>query len=166
MAFFDGNLGPASRLGKDAYIEKPCSHSWWEGKQLVAAAAKYNRIVQHGTQSRSSAGIKEAFQHIKDGLIGDVYLSRGLCYKWRQTIGRQPKAAVPAGVNYDLWLGPAPDRGFTANRFHYNWHWFWDTGKCGDLGNQGIHEIDTARWGLGVGFPHQGFGYRRACDVR
>jgi len=142
----------ACQAGKDAYIEKPCSHSWYEGKQLVAAAAKYNRIVQHGTQSRSSAGIKEAFQHIKDGLIGDVYLSRGLCYKWRQTIGRQPKAAVPAGVNYDLWLGPAPDRGFTANRFHYNWHWFWDTGN-GDLGNQGIHEIDTARWGLGVGFP-------------
>jgi predicted dehydrogenase len=142
----------ACQAGKDAYIEKPCSHNWWEGKQLVAAAARYGRMVQHGTQSRSSRGVKEAFQHLRAGLVGDVYLARGLCYKWRATIGRQPKAAAPAGVNYDLWLGPAPDRGFTRNRFHYNWHWFWDTGN-GDLGNQGIHEVDTARWGLGVGFP-------------
>jgi predicted dehydrogenase len=142
----------ACQAGKDAYVEKPCSHSWWEGKQLVAAANKYNRIVQHGTQSRSSAGAKEAIQHLRDGLIGDVYLARGLCYKWRDTIGRTPKSAIPAGVNYDLWLGPAPDRGFTKNRFHYTWHWFWDTGN-GDIGNQGIHEMDTARWGLGVGFP-------------
>jgi len=142
----------ACQAGKDAYIEKPCSHSWWEGKQLVAAAAKYNRMVQHGTQSRSSVGVKDAFQHLRDGLVGDVYLSRALCYKWRATIGRTPKEAVPAGVNYDLWLGPAPNRGFSRNRFHYNWHWFWDTGN-GDLGNQGIHEMDTARWGLGVRFP-------------
>jgi hypothetical protein len=109
-------------------------------------------MVQHGTQSRSSIGVKEAFQHLRAGLVGDVYLSRALCYKWRATIGRTPKEAVPAGVNYDLWLGPAPNRGFTRNRFHYNWHWFWDTGN-GDLGNQGIHEMDTARWGLGVRFP-------------
>ena len=142
----------ACQAGKDAYVEKPCSHNWWEGKQLVAAAAKYNRVVQHGTQSRSSIGAKEAVQQLRNGLVGDVYLSRGLCYKWRDTIGRKPKEAVPTGVNYDLWLGPAPDRGFTQNRFHYTWHWFWDTGN-GDLGNQGIHEVDTARWGLGVGFP-------------
>jgi predicted dehydrogenase len=142
----------ACQAGKDAYVEKPCSHNWWEGKQLVAAANKYGRMVQHGTQSRSSVGAKEAVQHLRDGLIGDVYLARGLCYKWRATIGRKPKEAIPAGVNYDLWLGPAPDRGFTQNRFHYQWHWFWDTGN-GDLGNQGIHEVDTARWGLGVGFP-------------
>jgi predicted dehydrogenase len=142
----------ACQAGKDVYVEKPCSHNWYEGKQLVAAAGKYNRIVQHGTQSRSSIGAKEAIKHLQDGLIGDVYLSRGLCYKWRDTIGRTPKSAIPAGVNYDLWLGPAPDRGFSKNRFHYTWHWFWDTGN-GDLGNQGIHEVDTARWGLGVGFP-------------
>jgi len=142
----------ACQAEKDAYVEKPCSHSWWEGKQLVAAAARYNRMVQHGTQSRSSIGAKEAIQHLRDGLVGDVYMARGLCYKWRDTIGRKPKESVPAGVHYDLWLGPAPDRGFTLNRFHYNWHWFWDTGN-GDLGNQGIHELDTARWGLGVGFP-------------
>ncbi|HUB83142.1 MAG TPA: Gfo/Idh/MocA family oxidoreductase [Bryobacteraceae bacterium] len=142
----------ACQAGKDVYVEKPCSHNWYEGKQLVAAANKYNRIVQHGTQSRSSAGAREAIQHLRTGLVGDVYLARGLCYKWRDTIGRTPKSAVPAGVNYDLWLGPAPDRGFSKNRFHYTWHWFWDTGN-GDLGNQGIHEVDTARWGLGVGFP-------------
>src|SRR5580704_8649534 len=144
----------AVQAGKDAYIEKPCSHSWWEGKQLVAATKKYNRIVQHGAQSRSSIGVREAIQHLRDGLIGDVYLSRGLCFKWRDTIGHKPIEAVPAGVHYDLWLGPAPDRGFTRNRFHYNWHWFWDTGN-GDLGNQGIHEVDTARWGLGVKFPNR-----------
>ena len=144
----------ACQAGKDAFVEKPLSHSWWEGKQLVAAANKYNRIVQHGTQSRSSAGAKEAIGKLREGLVGDVYLSRGLCYKWRDTIGRKPREAVPAGFNYDLWLGPAPDRGFTRNRYHYNWHWFWDTGN-GDLGNQGIHEMDTARWGLGVGFPNK-----------
>ncbi len=144
----------ACQAGKDAYVEKPLSHSWWEGKQLVAAANKYNRIVQHGTQSRSSIGAKEAIQKLRGGLVGDVYLSRGLCYKWRDTIGRKPREAVPAGFDYDLWLGPAPDRGFTRNRYHYNWHWFWDTGN-GDLGNQGIHEIDTARWGLGVAFPNK-----------
>ncbi len=86
------------------------------------------------------------------GLIGDVYLSRGLCFKWRDTIGKKPRVDVPAGVDYNLWLGPAPDRGFTMNRFHYTWHWFWDSGN-GDLGNQGIHEVDNARWGLGVEFP-------------
>src|ERR1700690_42837 len=144
----------ACQAGKDAYVEKPLSHSWWEGKQLVAAANKYNRIVQHGTQSRSSIGAKEAIQKLRGGRVGDVYLSRGLCYKWRDTIGRKPREAVPAGFDYDLWLGPAPDRGFTRNRYHYNWHWFWDTGN-GDLGNQGIHEIDTARWGLGVTFPNK-----------
>jgi predicted dehydrogenase len=142
----------ACQAEKDAYVEKPCSHSWWEGKQLVAAQKKYKRIVQHGTQSRSSTGAQEAIGHLRDGLIGDVYLARGLCYKWRDTIGHAAPEPVPAGVHYDLWLGPAPDRGFTRNRFHYNWHWFWDTGN-GDLGNQGIHEVDAARWGLGVKFP-------------
>jgi predicted dehydrogenase len=144
----------ASQAGKDSYVEKPCSHNWWEGKQLVAAANRYNRIMQLGMQSRSSPSLQEAVQHMRTGLIGDVYMARALCYKWRDTIGRQPRQAVPQGVNYDLWLGPAPDRGFTMNRFHYNWHWFWDTGN-GDIGNQGIHEMDIARWGLGVKFPNK-----------
>ncbi len=140
------------QAGKDVYVEKPCSHNWWEGKQLVAAVNRYNRIVQHGTQSRSSIGVREAVKHLQEGLIGEVYLARGLCYKWRDTIGRARPEPVPAGVHYDLWEGPAPDGPFTKNRFHYNWHWLWDFGN-GDLGNQGIHEMDTARWGLGVGFP-------------
>ena len=142
----------ACQAGKDAYVEKPCSHNWWEGKQLVAAVNRYGRIVQMGMQSRSSPALQEAVQNMRKGLLGEVYMARGLCYKWRDTIGRQPRQPVPAGVHYDLWLGPAPDRGFTLNRFHYNWHWFWDTGN-GDLGNQGIHEMDIARWGLGVKFP-------------
>src|SRR5580698_5952568 len=142
----------ACQAGKDAYVEKPISHNIYEGQQLVKAAAHYNRMIQCGSQTRSNEAAREAMNHLRDGLIGDVYLSRGLCYKWRDTIGRTPKSDVPAGVNYDLWLGPVPERAFTKNRFHYNWHWFWDTGN-GDLGNQGIHEVDTARWGLGVGFP-------------
>jgi len=140
------------QAGKDVYVEKPLSHNWWEGRQLVRAAQKYDRIVQHGTNSRSGVAIREGIQKINDGLIGEVYLSRGLCYKWRKTIGREPEAPVPAGVNYDLWTGPAPMKPFTKNRFHYNWHWVWDTGN-GDFGNQGIHELDLARWGLGVTYP-------------
>jgi predicted dehydrogenase len=142
----------AAQNGKDIYIEKPCSHNWWEGRQLVRAIEKYNVICEHGSQCRSSVAIMEAMDQMKKGLIGDVYFSRGLCYKWRDTIGRAGPEAVPAGVDYDMWTGPAPMKQFTQNRFHYKWHWIWDTVN-GDLGNQGIHEVDTARWGLGVGFP-------------
>jgi predicted dehydrogenase len=142
----------ACQAGKDVYVEKPCSHTYWEGKQLVAAARKYNRIVQHGTNSRSSVALREAMQLLRDGVIGDVYMARGLCFKWRDTIGKKADEAVPNGVNYDLWLGPAPKRAFNPNRFHYNWHWNWDYGN-GDLGNQGIHEMDICRWGLGVTSP-------------
>jgi predicted dehydrogenase len=141
------------QAGKDVYCEKPCSHNWWEGGQLVKAVKKYNRIVQHGTQSRSGQAVNQAITQLRDGLIGDIYLARGLCYKWRDTIGRAPVEAVPAGVHYDLWTGPAPMKPFTRNRFHYNWHWIWDTGN-GDIGNQGIHEMDVARWGLGVRYPN------------
>jgi predicted dehydrogenase len=144
----------AAQAGKDIYIEKPCSHNWWEGRQLVRAVNKYKIICEHGSQCRSSAAIREAMDQMNGGLIGDVYMSRGLCYKWRASIGRVPEQAVPAGVDYDLWTGPAPMKPFTKNRFHYNWHWIWDTGN-GDLGNQGIHELDLARWGLGVGLPNK-----------
>jgi len=142
----------ACQAGKDVYVEKPCSHNIFEGRQLVAAAQKYNRIVQHGTNSRSGPAVREAVQKMREGLIGEVYMSRGLCFKWRDTIGRAPEEAAPAGVHYDLWTGPAPLHAFTHNRFHYNWHWFWDYGN-GDIGNQGIHEMDIARWGLGVKYP-------------
>jgi predicted dehydrogenase len=142
----------ACQAGKDVYVEKPCSHDWFEGKQLVAAVKKYNRICQHGSQARSNPGMVEAIHHVQDGTIGDVYLARAICYKWRNTIGHASPEPVPPGVHYDLWTGPAPMKPFTRNRFHYNWHWIWDTGN-GEAGNQAIHEIDIARWGLGVGFP-------------
>jgi predicted dehydrogenase len=142
----------ACQAGKDAYVEKPCSHNLWEGKQLIAASQRYNRIVQHGTQIRSATAVREAVQKMRDGLIGDTYMARGLCYKWRDTIGRAAVEAVPVGVDYDLWTGPAPKMPFTKNRFHYNWHWSWLYGN-GDLGNQGVHQIDVARWGMGLGFP-------------
>ena len=142
----------ACQAGKDVYVEKPCSHNWFEGRQLVRAVKKYNRICQHGSQSRSNPGMIEAIRHLSDGTIGNIYLARALCYKWRPSIGHAPEEPVPAGVHYDLWTGPAPMKPFTRNRFHYNWHWIWDTGN-GEVGNQAIHEIDIARWGLGVGFP-------------
>lgn len=142
----------ALQAGKHVYCEKPCSHNMFESKQIVAAARKYNKLVQHGSNSRSGVAIREAVQSMREGLIGEVYMSRGLCFKWRDTIGRKPVTAVPEGVHYDLWLGPAPKREFTQNRFHYNWHWHWDYGN-GDLGNQGIHEVDICRWGLGVTYP-------------
>ena len=147
----------AMQAGKDVYIEKPCSHNLWEGKQLVRAVSNYNRIVQHGTQSRSLPSMIDAMRKMQqDAVLGDVYLSRGLCFKWRDTIGHTPVSPVPAGVDYNLWTGPAPLLPFTKNHFHYNWHWFWDYGN-GDLGNQGIHQLDIARWGLGpgLGFPNE-----------
>ena len=142
----------ACQAGKDVYVEKPCSHNISEGRRLVEAARKYGRIVQHGTQCRSNPGLREGMEQLKNGVIGDVYLARGLCYKWRNSIGRAKEEPVPAGVHYDTWLGPAPERAFTRNRFHYNWHWHWDYGN-GDIGNQGVHQMDIARWGLGVGLP-------------
>jgi predicted dehydrogenase len=142
----------ACQAGKDVYVEKPCSYNIFESRQIVAAARKYNRIVQHGTQGRSSPSQRDAEKKLREGVIGDVYMARGLCFKWRDTIGREPDSATPPGVHYDLWLGPAPVRAFNKNRFHYNWHWHWDYGN-GDIGNQGIHQMDAARWGLGVRYP-------------
>jgi predicted dehydrogenase len=144
----------ACQAGKDVYVEKPCSHNLWEGRQLVRAAEKYHRIVQHGTQSRSAPALIDAINHLHKGTFGEIYLARGLCFKRRDTIGRKAPEAVPHGVEYDLWTGPAPLKPFTRNRFHYNWHWIWETGN-GDLGNQGIHQVDAARWGLGVAFPNR-----------
>jgi predicted dehydrogenase len=140
------------QAGKDVYVEKPCSHNIFEAQQIVAAARKYNRMVQHGTNARSSLATREVAQKLRDGIIGEVYMARGLCYKWRDTIGHTPPEPVPAGVHYDLWLGPAPIREFTRNHFHYNFHWFWEYGN-GDIGNQGAHQMDIARWLLGVKYP-------------
>lgn len=142
----------ACQAGKDAYVEKPCSHNIREGRLLVEAARKYDRIVAHGTQGRSVGAFREAMDLLHSGYIGEVYYAKGICYKWRDTIHRSPVEPVPPNVDYDLWTGPAPKQPFTRNRFHYNWHWIWDTGN-GDIGNQGVHEMDIARWGLGVGLP-------------
>ena len=116
---------------------------------MIEAAYKYNRIVQHGVQLRSSLAIREAVKHLEDGLIGRVYMSRGLVYRRRPDIGNKGISPIPAGLNYDLWCGPAPMRPFTRNLVHYNWHWHWNYGN-GDVGNQGIHETDLCMWGLGV----------------
>jgi len=137
----------ACQAGKDVYVEKPCSHNIFEGRKLVEAAAKYKRVVQHGTQNRAQPTVIEAMNLLREGVIGDVYMARALCYKRRDSIGMEPDGPVPEGVHYDLWLGPAPQRPFNPNRFHYNWHWQWDYGN-GDIGNQGVHQMDIAQWGL------------------
>jgi predicted dehydrogenase len=138
----------ACQAGKDVYVEKPVSHNVSEGRRMVEAARTYGRIVQTGTQCRSHKGIQDAIAYLRSGKLGQIYMAKGLCYKPRPSIGHKADAPIPEGVDYDLWLGPAPKRAFNPNRFHYNWHWFWDYGN-GDLGNQGIHQMDLARWGLG-----------------
>ena len=143
----------ACQAGKDVYIEKPACHNMFEGQQMIAAARKYKRMVQVGSQSRSMPHKIKAMQLLADGVIGPVHTAKGLCYKRRKSIGHvadldQP----PIGIDWDKFLGPAPLRKYNELRFKYNWHWFWDTGN-GDIGNQGIHEMDIARWGLGVGLP-------------
>ncbi len=149
----------AVQAGKDVYCEKPVSHNVSEGRRVVQAARKHNRIVQAGTQCRSMQGTIDAIDFVKSGKIGDVKLARGLCYKRRKSIGPVGNYDVPASVDYGLWLGPAPEKNLTRQRFHYDWHWQWDYGN-GDLGNQGIHQMDLARWGLGVDTIGQGvFSY-------
>jgi len=143
----------ACQAGKDVYVEKPGTHNVWEGRKLIEAAAKYNRIVQNGVQLRSSAAIQEAIGHLRKGTIGQVYMARGLVFRWRPDIGIKPDEPVPPGLDYDLWLGPARYRPFSRNHVHYNWHWTWEFGN-GDVGNQGIHETDLCMWGLDVGLPN------------
>ena len=138
----------ACQAGKDVYIEKPACHNPYEGQKMIEAARKYNRMVQIGSQSRSMTHKIKAMQLLHDGVIGKVYLAKGLCYKWRPSIGHKPDEPTPLGLDWDKFLGPAPMRAYNELRFRYNWHWFWDTGN-GDIGNQGIHEMDVARWGLG-----------------
>jgi len=137
----------ACQAGKDVYVEKPVSHTLLEGRKMVEAARKYNRVVQTGTQARSSVATVQAIDFIRDGGLGDIYMTKGLCLKPRGSIGHVKNGQIPDEVNWDAFLGPAPYRPFNENRFHYKWHWFWDTGN-GDLGNQGIHQADIGRWTL------------------
>ena len=162
----------ALQAGKHVYVEKPASHTVWEGRQMVSAARAYGKVVQTGTMNRSRPAVIQAIKFMKDGGIGKVYMARGLCFKPRLNIGKYPDGPQPAGdkphsflangrggegpytaeylakVDYNLWLGPAPAKPFNRNHFHYNWHWHWNYGN-GDTGNQGPHQFDIARWGLG-----------------
>src|SRR3954449_7523904 len=138
----------ACQAGKDVYVEKPACHNIHEGRKMIEAARKYKRMVQIGSQSRSTPHKIEAIAKLQDGVIGTLYQSKGICYKRRVSIGHKADEPTPPGLNWDLFLGPAPMRAYNENRFRYNWHWFWDTGN-GDIGNQGVHEMDIARWGLG-----------------
>lgn len=142
----------AMQAGKDVYVEKPGSHNIFEGRKMVEAAKKYDRIVQHGVQLRSSVAVQEAIKHLRSGLIGRVYMARGLVFRWRDSIGKKGPSPVPEGLDYDLWTGPAEMLPFSRDFVHYNWHWTWNYGN-GDVGNQGIHETDLCMWGLDVGLP-------------
>ena len=139
----------ACQAGKDVYVEKPGAHNIFEGRKMVEAAHKHGRIVQHGVQLRSSEAIQEAVAHLGKGAIGNVYMARGLVFRWRPSIGHKGNEAPPATLNYDLWTGPARQEPFSRRLVHYNWHWTWSYGN-GDVGNQGIHETDMCLWGLGL----------------
>ncbi|MFO0528815.1 MAG: Gfo/Idh/MocA family protein [Planctomycetota bacterium] len=135
--------------GKDVYVEKPVSHNVWEGRQLASAAAKLGRVCQCGTQSRSSSALKEAREYLYSGALGSIQYAIGTCYKPRMAIGKLSEPLkVPAEIDYDLWLGPAANLPIMRPKLHYDWHWDFNTGN-GDMGNQGIHQMDIARWFLG-----------------
>jgi predicted dehydrogenase len=162
----------AAQAGKHVYVEKPASHTVWEGRQMVNAARNYNKIMQVGTMNRSRPAVIDAIKFMQGGGIGKVYMARGLCFKPRPNIGLYPDGPMAptdkpfsftvngngndgpytaeylSKVDYNMWIGPAPAKPFNRNRFHYNWHWQWDYGN-GDTGNQGPHQFDIARWGLG-----------------
>ncbi len=161
----------ALQAGKHVFVEKPSSYTVKEGRWEIEAAARYKKIVQTGFMNRSRPAVRQAIKFLHDGGLGPIYMARGLCYKPRPPIGKYPDGPMAPGekyaltvgstsyeptydaeyltkVDYDLWLGPAPKRPFNRNRFHYNWHWHWDYGN-GDTGNQGPHQFDIARWGLG-----------------
>ncbi|MBN2269277.1 MAG: Gfo/Idh/MocA family oxidoreductase [Sedimentisphaerales bacterium] len=153
----------ACQAGKDVYIEKPASHSIWEGRKMVEAARKYNRIVQTGMQKRSSEAHPAAFQWIREGNIGKIKWVRGFCYKHRGpgsngiVHGTNGPVSAPESVDYNLWCGPADMVPLNRTQLHYVWHWVWNTG-CGDIGNQGPHEMDIGRWALGdPGLPTRAF---------
>lgn len=142
----------ACQAGKDVYVEKPASHNIVEGRRMIEAARKYNRVVQHGTQRRASPHWTSAAEYVQSGKLGHVGMARAWIIRPRKNLGKPPDEPVPADVDYDLWLGPASLRPFNPNRFHYNWNWFWEYGG-GELPNNGVHMLDMARRGLGVDAP-------------
>ena len=139
----------ACDAGKHVYVEKPCSHNLREGRLLVEAARRNKRVVQHGTQSRSHQLIVDAMQMLEEGIVGDVLVAKAWNVQRRGNIGHEQPSDPPPGLDYDVWVGPAEYVPFQKNRFHYSWHWWFNFGT-GDMGNDGVHELDYARWGLGV----------------
>jgi hypothetical protein len=136
------------KAGKDVYCEKPACYNIHEGQAMLAAQQETKKMIQIGSQHRSMPFKIKGIQALQGGVIGNVYMAKGLCFKPRPPLPHTEDAPTPAGVNWDLFLGPAPMRPFNQLRFAYNWHWFWDTGN-GDIGNQGVHEMGICRWGLG-----------------
>ena len=139
----------AMQRGKDVYVEKPASHTISEGRRMVRAAHKHRRIRQVGTQYRSDGTCRAAVQYMARGKLGKITLARSITYKRRRSIGPPVQGKVPPGVDYNLWAGPAPTSPVTRRNFHYDWHWFWETGN-GDVGNSDVHRTDLVRWGLGL----------------
>ena len=143
----------ACQAGKDVYVEKPFSYNLWEGRQMVAAARKHGRMVQVGTQSRSSMLLRQAFDYLRGGQFGAIRYAHALVYRARDGIGTvDTPTPVPASVDYDLWCGPAAEGPLMCKQLNYEWHWFWGTGN-GEMGNNGIHVIDVCRWALGQNQP-------------
>jgi predicted dehydrogenase len=161
----------ACQAGKDVYVEKPMSHTLWEGQQLVAAAKKYNRVVQHGTQRRSNAKFMRDINALRSGeVIGPIYMARIACFKRREAVPPSNDEAPPAHLHWRLWQGPAPEKPYNKRYVHYNWHWFWHYGN-GECGNNGPHMTDAANWVLDKGLPVKisgaggRFGYADGCET-
>jgi predicted dehydrogenase len=156
--------GPATLLaidaGKDVFVEKPCSHNVREGQMMVEAARRGNRVVQAGTLYRSYPTHLRAVEYVRAGKLGKALMAKAWDVQLRDDIGHQEDGPVPAGVDYDTWTGPAPMLPFNVNRFHYKWHWHWNYGT-GDIGNDGVHQVDIARWVLGLEAPTEVSGMAR-----
>lgn len=144
----------ACQAGKHVYVEKPISNNVFEGWQMIQAARKYNRVVQVGTQSRSAPHYKEAMEFLKSGKLGRVHMAKAWNSQLRRRVPAVADSAVPEGIDWNLWQGPAPERAYNENYYTYGWRWLWDYGT-GDMGNDGVHDLDIARWGLDVKYPEQ-----------